>query len=93
MLSLYEEEISTHTPLAGRDGASQPLCISGGHFYSHAPRGARRPALDTYPSVSIFLLTRPSRGATGNGGYTHVRIQFLLTRPSRGATAVCICRA
>ena len=34
------------------------------HFYSHAPRGARRRPHNGEDYVDRFLLTRPSRGAT-----------------------------
>ena len=34
------------------------------HFYSHAPRGARPVDLNAARVLFIFLLTRPSRGAT-----------------------------
>ena len=36
------------------------------NFYSHAPRGARRGTGQSRDHDTIFLLTRPSRGATGN---------------------------
>ena len=32
-------EISTHTPLAGRDYASNVYTYADADFYSHAPRG------------------------------------------------------
>ena len=56
--------ISTHTPLAGRDWVF--VCAAGSNedFYSHAPRGARRNAMNSIMAGLIFLLTRPSRGAT-----------------------------
>ena len=34
------ENISTHTPLAGRDHATPPNRTTARHFNSHAPRGA-----------------------------------------------------
>ena len=56
------------------------------HFYSHAPRGARRMWHHfRFPQVK-FLLTRPSRGATNRSGHNSRPRKFLLTRPSRGAT-------
>ena len=59
-----ELQISTHTPLAGRDcivyqGRNRPY-----DFYSHAPRGARRVLEPGEVERIGFLLTRPSRGAT-----------------------------
>ena len=59
--------ISTHTPLAGRDTATPSLLSLTGYFYSHAPRGARRPRFLEYVCNARFLLTRPSRGATRDG--------------------------
>ena len=59
------------------------------NFYSHAPRGARRPASGHTRRQSEFLLTRPSRGATTRVmSWIKKRWKFLLTRPSRGATMV-----
>ena len=59
-----ESTISTHTPLAGRDRnlLSGPSWMSD--FYSHAPRGARRFSTTAPVRITLFLLTRPSRGAT-----------------------------
>ena len=57
-------QISTHTPLAGRDKYVLTFDAKSADFNSHAPRGARpNPStiIWTYP---IFQLTRPSRGAT-----------------------------
>ena len=34
------------------------------HFYSHAPRGARRNRIRESGGREVFLLTRPSRGVT-----------------------------
>ena len=59
-----QASISTHTPLAGRDSnrpGRSPFCR---HFYSHAPRGARPPFREEASTWELFLLTRPSRGAT-----------------------------
>ena len=57
--------ISTHTPLAGRDRIRIWLNVFYQYFYSHAPRGARRIRYaHMHYMISIFLLTRPSRGAT-----------------------------
>ncbi len=56
--------ISTHTPLAGRDDLCMDMNFAELKFLLTRPsRGATR-----YPSrktqTEIFLLTRPSRGAT-----------------------------
>gem|GEM_PF-6141318 len=78
--------ISTHTPLAGRDSDILDESRVKWHFYSHAPRGARLSRYSNGTLVKLFLLTRPSRGATGSTSCNLFCIQFLLTRPSRGAT-------
>ena len=57
-------EISTHTPLAGRDTNSGIIGYCKGNFYSHAPRGARHGEPVYKERALQFLLTRPSRGAT-----------------------------
>ena len=59
--------ISTHTPLAGRDLGIHSMLVPQKHFYSHAPRGARPKSSISQISKNLFLLTRPSRGATGSG--------------------------
>ena len=56
--------ISTHTPLAGRDAADREALGVRENFYSHAPRGARLDATMQSYFGMLFLLTRPSRGAT-----------------------------
>ena len=58
------EIISTHTPLAGRDVSGNHSSHMPVYFYSHAPRGARLPPLVFQSVCLLFLLTRPSRGAT-----------------------------
>ena len=57
-------KISTHTPLAGRDGYDSAGIAVRNDFYSHAPRGARPDGLTRIRPLPLFLLTRPSRGAT-----------------------------
>ena len=59
-----EAQISTHTPLAGRDWSVYWLSFEAFNFYSHAPRGARRMSRINVLILLKFLLTRPSRGAT-----------------------------
>ena len=56
--------ISTHTPLAGRDESLANMSRNSCNFYSHAPRGARQPRKEHRQGPQQFLLTRPSRGAT-----------------------------
>ena len=55
----------SHAPRgARRIGGAQGFPVYD--FYSHAPRGARRFLRYALKSISTFLLTRPSRGATGH---------------------------
>ena len=56
--------ISTHTPLAGRNAAEVIGWMVTGDFYSHAPRGAQQWNKANTVLITLFLLTRPSRGAT-----------------------------
>ena len=58
------DEISTHTPLAGRDVERLVYLLPLSDFYSHAPRGARLGVTPPALSATEFLLTRPSRDAT-----------------------------
>ena len=70
-------------------GARQPFHFVTGssrNFYSHAPRGARHYDANLQLIQFLFLLTRPSRGATRIVGKMCFITVFLLTRPSRGAT-------
>ena len=62
---VVDDPISTHTPLAGRDVVFDNLIADVGDFYSHAPRGARQNIRTVSTGSLSFLLTRPSRGATG----------------------------
>ena len=70
--------ISTHTPLAGRDIRNTISVLPVQHFYSHAPRGARLHLLTCVSICLIFLLTRPSRGAT-KAVYTVSRVSHIST--------------
>ncbi len=56
--------ISTHTPHAGRDFQSSITTLTSVYFYSHAPCGARPYTFCHKRDITIFLLTRPMRGAT-----------------------------
>ncbi len=101
--------ISTHTPLAGRDGLEAGKDALSSHFYSHAPRGARREAQKLLASRFHNFYSHAPRGARpfendrfaiSNHFYSHaprgarhitllillIQRVFLLTRPSRGAT-------
>ena len=64
MLRKHKNKISTHTPLAGRDVSAYPCFKGFADFYSHAPRGARQAQRHSKNGGLLFLLTRPSRGAT-----------------------------
>ena len=63
-LQAHVYDFYSHAPRGAR------LCPSSrshlrDDFYSHAPRGARPFCADDLFSTPSFLLTRPSRGATG----------------------------
>ena len=72
--------ISTHTPLAGRDCNNLCLEFLNKNFYSHAPRGARLPISLNSAVTSVFLLTRPSRGATATFSSRSVGARHILGR-------------
>ena len=61
--------ISTHTPRAGRNDKEERRTCFGLDFYSHAPCGARPFRVVDVVLDILFLLTRPMRGATGQGVY------------------------
>ena len=82
--------ISTHTPLAGRDLIPDRRLRSSLYFYSHAPRGARHTEIkEAIESIGISTHT-PLAGRDKLYLFTSCHHQlFLLTRPSRGATQAC----
>ena len=78
--------ISTHTPLAGRDfTSSSSLLHSRTDFYSHAPRGARHDWNWGTRAQAISTHT-PLAGRDRQLRLLALAFRFLLTRPSRGAT-------
>ena len=77
-LRLHIVRISTHTPLAGRDTANLQALGLEQDFYSHAPRG--------------FLLTRPSRGATGLMAQKDVTYHFYSHAPRGARLRSAACR-
>ena len=82
----YDYNISTHTPLAGRDEILQfRYCMSA--ISTHTPLAGR----DYYGASSAtgdygFLLTRPLRDVTGLAYNKTTPVKFLLTRPLRDVT-------
>ena len=72
------EDISTHTPHAGRDAATGSGSSASSDFYSHAPCGARLIPKPLVPNHSVFLLTRPMRGATLDN-YPLVNLLYIST--------------
>ena len=54
----------SHAPRGARQQVLAPD-REGTDFYSHAPRGARPGFVVILNDLLVFLLTRPSRGATG----------------------------
>ena len=63
-LSVHWNQISTHTPLAGRDGGFTVFFYAKIYFYSHAPCGTWPCAPRLLEIMMIFLLTRPLRDVT-----------------------------
>ena len=83
--------ISTHTPLAGRDGLYDPTIAENIHFYSHAPRGARLKLGPRRCAFTDFYSHAPRGARHGLRNNYHRSSKFLLTRPSRGATQYKLC--
>ena len=54
--------ISTHTPLAGRDEAEDLQTIRDKNFYSHAPRGARPGVNDDKQREKLISTHTPLAG-------------------------------
>ena len=79
--------ISTHAPLAGRDGSRRDAGIPRRDFNPRAPCGARLYADDVTTAGKIFQPTRPLRGATRSLCAAGWKGEFQPTRPLRGATA------
>ena len=81
-------QISTHTPLAGRDPPFRGAILKTSPISTHTPLAGRdRLVCAWYYADWAFQLTRPLRGAT-QPLYKLVRSDvFQLTRPLRGATA------
>ena len=55
-------EISTHTPLAGRDHFITPILVNNSNFNSHAPCGARLATKRKIPSVITISTHTPLAG-------------------------------
>ena len=89
-ISLTYNEISTHTPLAGRDLVDF-LVVTITQISTHTPLAGRdRGVVLCFLLHSSFQLTRPSRGVTGLRWLeTCPDVTFQLTRPSRGVTLRC----
>ena len=82
-----QHNISTHTPLAGRDIFA--LKANYGYTIStHTPLAGRDMGSPDVRSVQlVFLLTRPSRDVTVIKNEMNCILRFLLTRPSRDVTS------
>ena len=81
---MVQISISTHTPLAGRDGT--PLLYRGvvAYFYSHAPRGARRSTFRPGRLCSDFYSHAP-RGARPQDKAQGSREPHFYSHAPRGA--------
>ena len=85
MIFLYSD-ISTHAPLAGRDGDCLRIFPKKLDFNPRAPCGARLLMVGDVFSSMIFQPTRPLRGATIFMDLSRTEQEFQPTRPLRGAT-------
>ena len=72
-------EISTHTPLAGRDPYSLISEMYPIFQLTRPSRGATRRQLRARVGILRFQLTRPSRGATTPGGHPRKRLREIST--------------
>ena len=80
-------DISTHTPLAGRDLGGISADFLEGRISTHTPLAGRDQVRDVIIlRIGIFQLTRPSRGVTASSQLILGIRRFQLTRPSRGVT-------
>ena len=61
-------------------------------FYSHAPRGARLCCCSRDSDIFLFLLTRPSRGATVKLWFIICSVEFFYSHAPRGARPVRLVR-
>ena len=59
-------DISTHTPLAGRDLQGKVEAYEQADFYSHAPRGARLSGLDKVETAIKISTHTPLAGRDHN---------------------------
>ena len=76
--------ISTHTPLAGRDVEAR-AGIATLPISTHTPLAGRDPQEEPVEiTEEIFLLTRPSRGATGQATLLHWIFQISTHTPLAG---------
>ena len=76
--------ISTHTPLAGRNVVFFYRTLLYVYFYSHAPRGAQPSYFAWHSRLTLFLLTRPSRGATLPTQYSYALFPISTHTPLAG---------
>ena len=83
----YPHKISTHAPLAGRDGDGGRGSDAIAYFNPRAPCGARPDFGEDIDNCPKFQPTRPLRGATRGHRQKHDGAgEFQPTRPLRGAT-------
>ena len=77
----------SHAPCGARPRPRVPLSFLL-NFYSHAPCGARPERLFLHPATSIFLLTRPMRGATESCQYVAKYVVISTHTPHAGRDAL-----
>ena len=87
----YYNQISTHTPLAGRDSNGRRRAAESYDFYSHAPRGARRELIAQYGFLSDFYSHAP-RGARPTSTRSRRDSTDFYSHAPRGARRVVLRR-
>ena len=69
-------QISTHTPLAGRNFIGHAMCYSRTDFYSHAPRGAQRRLTLLITRTAGNFYSHAPRGAQLNSLPLNLTMKF-----------------
>ncbi len=82
-------DISTHTPLAGRDLSWQQVAARMGHISTHTPLAGRDMTSSAVEKILLISTHTPLAGRDNvRSGHVMMISSFLLTRPSRDVTLV-----
>ena len=79
------KEISTHTPLAGRDVITDSQSAEVTDFYSHAPRGARPPRSKNQANTLEISTHTPLAGRDRKGNHITKHLNNFYSHAPRGA--------